>query len=587
MLKIKFIRVLLVFCGITLAMNACSRSADEEASSALLDTDGLLQYVPADTPYAFAMAEPMPQDVLDKMQPHIDSILGSYRDVLKLMINEKAGELNEDPEKIERAAQFLTVATEFVELMSSEGLRDAGLSLQSRSAFYGVGLLPVLRVELTDINAFETTIAQFEEKIGNAMSVASINEQTYRYVGDEEARLIIAVIDDYLVVTVVPTALSSEHLSTVLGLTLPAQNIASAGVFDELAREYGYTSHALGFIDFERLVATFLDHQPGVNAGLIELMDYDDSVLTDVCRAEIREMSSIMPRIVTGYTEIGVAGIRSRAVVEIRNDIATGLATLAAAVPGLGKDHGGLFSFGMSLDLLAARDFYIARLDALEAEPYQCELFAELQDGVAKGREALNQPIPPIAYGFKGFLAVVDRIEGFDIANKQPPTDIDMRFLVAIDNAEGLLAMGTMFSPELAALNLQPDGKPVKFDMPQLTSQFDAVYVAMTENALGIAVGADAESGLSDLLVDKAGEPPPVFSMHMDAGTYYEFIGDSMLVSNSVDSVNDESAEMSPELMQALSDVMTELGSMLDRMSVDIVLTDRGIEFPTTMTLGE
>jgi len=580
--NIRFMRVLLVFCTIALTMGACSRSADEDASSALLSTDGLLQYVPADTSYAFAMAEPMPQDVIDKMQPHFDAILSSYRDILNLAVSEKADELKKDPENAAQAGRVLSIAAEISELISGEGLKDAGLSLKSRSAVYGVGLLPVMRVELTDVDKFEATLTRFEDKGGDAMSVASIDGQSYRYVGDDEVRLIIAVIDNYLVVSVVPTALPDEQLSAVLGLTLPKENIATAGVLDKLASEYGYTPHALGFVDMERLVATFLDQQPGVNAELLGLMDYDASALSDVCRAEIREMSGVMPRIVSGYTELSVESIRSNAVIEIRSDIATGLTTLAAAVPGLGTDHGGLFSFGMSMDLLAARDFYSARLDALEADPYECELFAELQNGIAQGRAALNQPIPPIAYGFKGFLAVIDKIEGFDIARKQPPTEIDARFLVAIDNAEGLLAMGTMFSPELAALNLQPDGQPVKFDLPQLASQFGAAYVAMTENALGIAVGADAESDLGNFLVAAAGEPPPVFSLHMDAGAYYEFMGDAMLVSD-----GDEAVETSAELLEAISNVMTEFGNLLDRMSVNVVFTERGIEFLTTVSLSD
>lgn len=587
MLNIRFLRVVLVSCAIAFATSACGDSADKAASSALLATDGVLQYVPADTPYAFAMVEPMPQDVLDKMQPAIDAILGSYRDVVNLMLEEISNNLDDDPEKAEPAGKFLSIAAEIVDLMSSEGLRDAGLSLTSQSAFYGVGLLPVMRIELVDVDAFEATITRFEEKADYDMPVASIDGQSYRYAGGEEARLIIAVIDNYLVVTVVPTVLSSEQLSAVLGLTLPAQDIAAAGVLDKLASQYGYTAHALGFMDIERLVASFLDHQPGVNVELLELMDYDDSALSDVCRAEIREMSGIMPRIVTGYPEISVAKIRAHTIFEIRNDIATGLATLAAAVPGLGQGHGGIFSFGMSLDLLAARDFYIARLDALEADPYECELFAELQNGVARGREALNQPIPPIAYGFKGFLAVVDKIEGFDIATQQPPTDIDMRVLIAIDNAEGLLAMGTMFSPELAALNLQPDGKPVKFEVPQQASQFGAAYIGMTENALGIAVGADAESGLASLLGESPSEQPPIFSMQVDAGSYYEFLGKSMLAGNSGATDDAESSELSPVVLEAISSAMMEAAGMFDRMSVDVEFTERGIEFPTTVTLHD
>ena len=113
-----------------------------------------------------------------------------------------------------------------------------------------------------------------------------------------------------------------------------------------------------------------------------------------------------MPRIVGGYNDLSTEQIASTAIFELRDDIAGELTKLSAPVPGLGKDHGGLMSFGLGLDLLAARKFYEARLDALDANPYECELFAELQAGVAGGRAALQAPLPPIVYGIKGFLAV-------------------------------------------------------------------------------------------------------------------------------------------------------------------------------------
>ncbi len=582
MFKSRFMKVAAVLFTVVVALGACSSSDDDKQSSALQASDGLLQYIPADTPFVFATPEPMPQDVLDKLEPHIDAILAAYQNILTIAIEDIPNAEIDDSENAAQLARLAAIGGEFVELLGSGGLGDAGLSLKSRSAIYGIGLLPVVRFELTDTAAFEALIARFEEKSGESMSVASIGEQTYRYVGDDDAHLVIAIIDEFLVATVVPAALSTEQLEKVLGLTLPTRNIGTAGVLDSLASEYGYTPHALGFVDIERVAATFLDEQSGVNAELLKLMDYDGSVLTDVCRKEIREMSGVIPRMVTGYTEVSVDRFNSRLVFELRNDIATNLATLAAVVPGLGSDHGGLFSFGMSLDVLAARDFYAARLDALEADPYECELFAELQGGVAQGRAVLNQPVPPLAYGFKGFLAVIDDIGDFDFASQRPPEKIDMRLLVAIDNAEALLAMGTMFSPELAALNLQPDGKPVEMAMPQLAGRTDSLSIAMTDNLLGVAVGADAKDGLGELLTADAIEPPPSFSMTMDASSYYQLMGEIMMTPNEG---TDESAEMSPEIAQALGTMMNEFGKLLDRISVDIVLTDRGVEIQSNVEL--
>ena len=143
------------------------------------------------------------------------------------------------------------------------------------------------------------------------------------------------------------------------------------------------------------LDSVFLDDQSGVNAELKSMIEDVDSKMSDACKDDLRCMAGIMPRIVIGYTDVKIEKLSSQAVFELRQDLAA-------------------------------------------------------------GREILDQPVPPVGYGFKGFLAVVEDIEGLDLQSEIAPTSIDMRLLVSIDNAEGLLAMGAMFSPELAALDLQP-----------------------------------------------------------------------------------------------------------------------------------
>jgi hypothetical protein len=269
---------------------------------------------------------------------------------------------------------------------------------------YGAGLLPVMRMTLSDGDLLEATIARMEKKANQSMAVAMIDGQSYRYAGDEEARLVVAVIDDEFVMSFVPTNLPEDSLKSVLGLTLPSSSIAETGELQKIIDDNGYQSHSVGLVDVERIVATFLDDQ-----------------------SEIRSVASVVPRIITGYTEMSVENFTSNTIVELRSDIAAGLSTLTAPVPGLGSEQGALFSFGMSLDPLAAREFYASQLDAMAADPYQCELFAELQAGVVQGREVLNQPIPPIVYGFRGFLAVIEDIQGMDLAKKQPPTSAEAR----------------------------------------------------------------------------------------------------------------------------------------------------------------
>lgn len=584
MFKAVSFKTILALCFLSLATVACTDSSDDKASSPALGAD-LLKYVPADSPYVFAMLEPLPDEVADKLEPKVDAILKSYQGLLRQFVKISAQVAAKSEDEDGLPEESLAALQEFGSLLSVEGLRSIGIDRNSTAVWYGAGLLPVLRMTLSDGALFEAAIARIEKKAQGSMTVATIDGQLYRYAGDDEGRLIIAVIENEFVASLVPTILSDDLLKSVLGLTLPSSSMVDSGELHKIIDANGFLSHSIAMIDIERIVATFLDDQSGVNRELLALMEYDDSDLDDICKAEIREMGGIAPRIVTGYTEMSVDQFVSNTIIELRDDIAAGLAALPAAVPGLGSEHGGVLAFGMSINLVALREFYEARLAAIEADPYECELFADIQDGVAKGRESLNQPIPPIVYSFKGFLAVVEDIQGMDLANKMRPTGADLRLLVTTDNAAGLLAMGAMFSPEIAGLDIKPDGVPVKFESQQLAGMVGAAYVAMTDTALALSIGDGVEARLGDMMSAAVNEPHPFMSMEMDSTRYYEFIGQTMQMEKDGD--DDEEDEAAAEIKAAMSEIMVAVGDMFSRMTFQVYFTEHGVEFPSTIELAD
>ena len=558
---------------------------DRDPDSALEDADGILGYVPADSPYVFASVEPMPDDVLDRLEASADSMYSAYATIIEASLEDAADQVADRGGDAEDAEFVAAVASELVQLLRSDNLRAAGIPRGAQMAFYGVGLLPVVRVELSNSLAFEARLAEIEASVGREMSTASVQGTSYRYVGDDTIRIVIAVTDDYAVAALAPAGGSDEHLAGVLGIERPDDSVADSGSLAALAGDYSYGAWGLGYLDVVRIASTFLDAPSPQDAELLQMIGYDRSVLDDVCRAEIRDMAGIVPRVVSGYTSIDADALESNTVIEVRSDIAAGLATLAAPVPGLGSDHGGLGSFGMSIDLLAAREFMEARIAAYEAEPYQCAQLAAVGAFVDQTRASLARPVPPIAYGFKGFLAVVDRIEGLDLAGQQPPEHVDARLVVASENAPGLLAMGAMFSPELASLDIRPDGQPLKVPLPAITGPVREAWIAMTESALALSVGEVPPERLSDLLSSAPGDPLPSMSIRIDGERYYSFIGEAVRAGQSAG--GDGAQEVPDDVREAMTQVMTGFGDLLERIAVDVTLTERGVEVPTTISLGD
>ena len=573
MFKFDSKRLIIPFLVGALTLVACDKADDSAGGSSMrISDDSILQYVPADSPYVFASVEPLPDDILDKLEPKFDRILKSYEGLLReamAMASSKVAEGQGDAGDFETAS---AVVAELSSLMSIEGLRGAGIGRESTAVFYGHGLLPVLRMHVSDGALFDAALARIETKAGEKMPVATIGNSSFRYFEIADVKVIVAVLGDQVVITVAPSSYDDRQLSTLLGLTLPDSSIVDSGALKSIADEYGYISYFVGYVDFARIVDTFISDATGLDADLIALMEHDSSELSDVCRSEIRSLAGIAPRMVMGYTDITAERLTSQLVIEMRDDIASGLATLTSAVPGLGGDQGGLMSFGMSINVKALRTFVETRLDALEADPFECEMFANLQQSVASGRMALNQPLPPMAYDFKGFVGVVNNIEGLDMVNRTPPTSIDARFLLAMNNATALVSLGAMMSPELMGLNIEPNGEPVRFELASMDAMMDNVFLALTNDALAMSIGEGVEAQLADMLAADAEENGTFLSFSMDAGRYYAFIGAAMAAAD-----QDDDSPMPPEIQAAMQDVMLAVADIYDRMSAAIRFTEKGI----------
>ncbi|MCH7981717.1 MAG: hypothetical protein IID59_09445 [Proteobacteria bacterium] len=553
------------------------------AKSALTDTSGILKYVPDDTPYVFATGDALPDDLLDFMEPQIDEVLKAYqvffREIFRGAMTKNSADMS-----IEDIQKYSVIVDELANLLSIEGIRNAGIERHAAMVVFGNGLLPVIRFELADPKKIEAVIKRLEKSAGDGMKTGEVDGMTYRYAGDDEAQIIIGVFEGDAVFALAPANVDEDQLKAIVGLTPPATSIAETGRLLKISKEYGFSEYYIGFIDNLRVAAVFLDKPAGMNAVLLESVEYNFEDVSKTCRSEILDVVAIAPRMVVGYGEINMQQMNAKMVIELRDDIAKGMSTLSALVPGLGIDAGGLLSFGMSLNVPALYAFAEARLDAIEADPFECEYFAEIQAGVAAGRAALEQPLPPFVTGLRGFKADIESLGDYELGSDESPDDINASLVVGMEDAEAAYLMGTMMSADLATVDLQPNGVPVPLALPQLQAVAKAAYAAMTENALAIAIGSESRTRVSEVISASSIEPPPIMSVSVDATAYYALIAQSMMEEQ------DEEGEENPlpeAARIALSDAMKSMGAMYDRVLMDVQFTSRGIEISSSVTLQQ
>jgi len=144
--------------------------------------------------------------------------------------------------------------------------------------------------------------------------------------------------------------------------------------------------------------------------------------------------------------------------------------------------------------------------------------------------------------------------------------------------------MGAMMSPDLAAVELQPDGVAVPLALPQLQAIAKSAYAAMKETALAVSMGSGARTRVTSVLNADSIEPPPIMSASMDAGKYYELIAQSIMAEQ-----DEEGSEnpLSVSARIALRDAMITIGEIYDRMAFNVHFTQRGVELETNITMSE
>ncbi|MEO1595662.1 MAG: hypothetical protein AAFS02_10520 [Pseudomonadota bacterium] len=575
--------------AVMLSLSACG-GKDKAASVEKAADSPLLEYVPADTPYVYGALAPSPDDVADKLETLIDAVMPAFKAQLEVV-----GEglsMAEDGGN-EEATKVIEV---FAKRMTPEIAETFGFSRKDTAVFYGNGLLPVARMTLTDEARFEAELAAIAEEIGKERVQKKLGDASFDVITFGDAlSILIGSQEGMLVIALAPASLDDDTLGELVGATKPSQSIADGGALTALADKYSYVAQGLGFIDLEAIAGVFLDGPTGLDAKLLEATGAELPELTDECRAEIRGLTKIAPRLTLGYQRLDTEIFEMLPVMELRSDLAQALQPVATNVPGLNDPGTGMMKFALAMDLKALRGFVEAQVEKIMAQPYECAELGTLNMGAMQAQEALSQPLPPIAYNFKGLVFDINNIDGIDFDNPGMPEELDLSVLLAFDNVSALLQMGQMFLPPLAMVEIAPDGEPVAIPQEMLQGYPSDVFAAMSDNLLSFSTGgSNSEARAKAMVAESADGEPAVMAMSVDMAAYMGFISDIQqsaiddIAAEAADSDNEDAAaaarlaEVSMESNQAIQDAY---GKVFDRETVHIRITPNGFELPTTITL--
>ncbi len=534
---------------------ACSKPAE---------TSSPLAFVPADSPFVMANTEPSPDAAVQTwtrmMQGAWPSVLGLYDRMLDGLPDQ--GDV--ETAKVKRVTK--AILDEVRERDTPEKWAEVGFSMKSRAAFYGIGLVPVLRIELGDPDKFRAMVARVEEKAGAKLAATRIDDQDVWVIDMEKAETLIAIEDRHLVMSVLPVNADKALRRRVLGLDRPDESLESSGGMTSFNKAEGYLAYGSGWIDFKRVVS-LIDNDPGY-AAFASMATDNPPKFDAICRSEFEGLAARAPRMVMGYTRFDGQHFTANGRFDLDSELAKSLMKLSSPPPGSAATSIALYDIALSLPILKIKDFLVERSNAIVEAPFKCAALAPMNEAAASAKQQLTQVVPPPLSDFTGLRVMFNRL---DLPESGSP-DASAAILIGSSNPMGMIGMAQLVVPGLRDFKLVLDGKAVDLPtgvIPTEVGYAPPMQIAANDTAMAISMGKGVD--LAEFLgAASAGDGQLIRATY--TGEFYTTLASLMT----------RFSAMMPEKQRADLEVQTALYKLyahwIQSIDVRVNATSKGIE---------
>lgn len=552
------------------------RGTGEHATGA--DADALLAYIPADTPYVMATLEPMPAEASAHAWEQSRAFIEAYRELFRDM----RGKLDTagDPDAARLTGFIDSLEQEFAGKTPAEAIAHLGFAPGGLGALYGVGLAPVVRVQLGDPEKLRGFIQRMQAAAGVELEVGQIDQHSYWTSPsvDVPVQMLMAIIDRQLILGIAPKAAEPGVLRLLLGLDRPASSMADGDALQQHAKSAGLLPYFSGYLDSSRLLDAWQKSGDPVHAAFRDALKIAAPEAPDpACLADWRRMTEAWPGISMGYTRYDVDGNTLVAILRSHPDIANQLTKLRAPMPGAGlADDTAMMDFGLSLSLNQLPAVVTALSGLITSQPFACAQLADWNKLAGEARTGINNPaLFAAAPVFSGLHLFVDELT---IApGMQEPSGSGV-LVLGSDNPDALLGMLRSVAPPFANFDFGQPGEVVALPaLPGVPANLP-LYASRGDKLIGLAFGEASKASLPSRMRASA-EHQPLLQVGV-SNRLYEAIADAM-------------EQIAPTLPEGESREQLLLQARLMRMSYakmfkdsqfSLELSARGIEWRQVTT---
>ncbi|WP_286237373.1 hypothetical protein [Neptuniibacter halophilus] len=470
-----------------------------------------LAYVPADTVFYSGQLEPFP--LKDYLRATTFASPQMSQDLLEEFDDQSSAQ-----------HRFLgsLVKAYFIAAESEERFQQTfALPDQVKGLSYAVGLMPVIRYQVTDEAAFWALFNQAEQESGFQHRAGTAGEQAYRAYrfSDEKSgrsiELILAYADGWATWTLNSALNEPADLEVALLQSAPADSLESAGVLAGIAKQHGFQSQALSYLDHRQIVTGLTSTDGNRLAKMLSrAQDQNNAgrgleqLRTPECQSEFGAMAANWPRTVAGIRNKDDMQItpersfmRMSMVVESNNKVVMdALTSMQGYIPEY-LQKAQLFGIGLGIDMNNFSPALGAIWNDMLEPAYQCQPLRQMQTAVRQSNPAALAMFTGMAQGLKGIgLGVQDFT--LDMSGPAPVmTALQGVVSVSADNPMVLFNIAQGFVPQLAQLQLPADGSALDLsDMLPLPPELDVQpMLALKGKHLVLYAGEQGEQAANQL----------------------------------------------------------------------------------------
>ena len=546
------------------AMLGCGRKQEAD----------LLAYVPADTPYVIATLEAMPPDV---QKAYVEKFYSA------MLIDQIGDNIVNDLEQANAANPddpllpwLKALLPELMKSGTPAKLAEWGFPPSPKGIFYGHGLVPVLRMELSDPARFDAFLDDLATRAGRKFDEVEIDGNRFRSFGNEQVKGYIGTLGQQAVMSLMPARLPDEDKATLLGLELPDASLADRESLEALRQQHGFLAHNHGYIDFQRLARLLTAPQASSERAIFEALQLEVPQLGPECAKELEGMVALAPRLVFGTMKLDLSGVDTLAILETEAQLTQDLKKLRGPVPGTAIGNAGLLQTALGLNVPETVKLFTGAADKVLAAPYQCDKLAPINQSAAELKQELSNPGLAMAGSVTGLHLLLQDFS-LDTVEGQSP-QLSAALAVASPTPVMLWGFAQASLPPLAKVNMTMDGQVIELPESLVPGPVPLRFKAvMHKDSIAFGTADVADDDFLKLSQVDANAVPPLLQYGI-SGRFFGLLADDL--SKSVPSEGAGSEE-SAETIAAVR----KMENVIERIDVRIGIGESGVEIHQQVSL--